>query len=113
MAIQVPGKAQSNQVAELLAILHAVKNTPQNQPLRIKSDSKFALEGLTIHAKNWEEKDWIGVKLGPLFKCATAWIRARSAATTLQWVKGHSGIEGNEEADKLAAQGRQKNVIQE
>ena len=107
-AIRVPGKKQSNQIGELMAILHAVKNTPNNQPLRIISDSKFALEGLTTHAKEWEKKDWIGISHGPLFKCTTAWLRARTATTTLQWVKGHAGVEGNEEADKLAAEGAQK-----
>ena len=107
-AIRVPGKEQSNQVGELLAILHAVKTAPRNVPLRIRSDSKFAIEGLTKNARDWEEVDWIRVKHGPLFKCTTAWIRARDAITTLQWVKGHSGVEGNEKADELAASGTQK-----
>ena len=108
-ALRVPGKKQSNQVGELLAILYVVKNASENQPLRIKSDSKFAIEGLTTYAREWEEKDWIGIAHGPLFKCTTAWIRARTATTTLQWVKGHSGVEGNEGADRLAAEGTQKN----
>ena len=107
-AIRVPGREQSNQVGELLAILYAVKTAPRDIPLRIKSDSKFAIEGLTKNAREWEEMDWIRVKHGPLFKCTTAWIRARDAITTLQWVKGHAGIEGNEEADKLAALGALK-----
>ena len=77
-AIRVPGKEQSNQVGELLAIMHAVKHAPRNIPLRIRSDSKFAIEGLTVNAREWEETDWIRVKHGPLFKCTTAWIRART-----------------------------------
>ena len=109
MAIRVPGKHQSNQIGELLAIQHAIKATPGNRPLRIKSDSRFAIDGLTKYALDWEAKDWIGISLGPLFKCTTAWLRARTATTVLQWVKGHAGIEGNDGADRLAAEGAQKN----
>ena len=107
-AIRVPGDRQTNQVGELLAILHVAKTTPSDQPLRVCSDSKFAIDGLTKHAPGWEAKDWIGVAHGPLFKCTTAWLRARTGETNLQWVKGHAGIEGNEEADRLAAEGARK-----
>ena len=94
-------------------MLHVVKTAPGNQPLRRRSDSRFAIDGLTLYAQDWELKDWMGVKHGPLFKCTTAWIRARSTETTLQWVKRHAGIEGNEGADRLAAKGSQKNPDRE
>ena len=88
--------------------MHTIKNTPGNQPLIIRTDSRFAMDGLTKYAQDWEAKDWMGVAHGQLFKCATAWLRARTAHTTLEWVKGHAGIKGNEEADKLAAIGAQQ-----
>ena len=96
-----------------MAVLHAVKTAPGNRPIRIKSDSEFVIKGLTKYAKEWESKGWIGIHHSPLFRCITAWLRARTATTTLQWVKGHAGIEGNEEADELAAEGALKNQEQE
>ena len=40
-----------------------------------------------------------------LFKCITVWVRYCSNMKEIVWVKGHSGIRGNMEADKLAGKG--------
>jgi len=102
---RVPGPDQSNQTGELHAILHAIKTAPSDQALIIRTDSMYAVSGLTKNLEKWEDQGWQYSKHAELFKCIVAWIRHRSNVTQIAWVKGHSGIKGNEEADKLAGEG--------
>jgi len=105
---RVSHKTQSNQTGELTAVLLAIKNHPQHEDLNILTDSKYVIDGLTKNAKRWEERNWTDIQHGEIFKCITAWTRWRKGKTFLKWVKGHSGIEGNEEADRLASEGANK-----
>jgi len=107
---RVSHKIQSNQTGELTAVLLAIKNHPQNENLNILTDSKYVIEGLTKNAKKWEERNWTNIQHGDIFKCITAWTRWRKGKMYLKWVKGHSGIEGNEEADRLASEGANKEI---
>ena len=102
LSMRVPLAEQSNQTGELMAVLMAVKNHPPNEDLKILSDSRYVIDGLTKHNRRWEQRNWIDTHHGNIFQCITAWMKWRSGKTAFQWVKGHSGIEGNEEADKLA-----------
>ncbi|KAJ7858875.1 hypothetical protein B0H13DRAFT_2356350 [Mycena leptocephala] len=110
LAIRVPEElGPSNQSAEVLAIKETIETNPKDIVLKIRSDSKYAVDGLTKHLREWEKEGFSNTKNGHIMKVTTARLRSRKAPTIFKWVKGHSGIEGNERADRLADEGRQKN----
>jgi ribonuclease HI len=110
-AIRVPIELNpSNQVGELLGAKEAVEDCRQDVPLEIISDSKYVVDGLTKHLKKWEAEGFRVTSNGELFKATVARLRGRKAKTSLKWIKGHSGVKGNEEADLLADQGANKEV---
>ncbi|KAI0249344.1 ribonuclease H-like domain-containing protein [Lactifluus subvellereus] len=107
-ALRVPGPRQSNQIGEIAAIITAAASFPRFWPLKIISDSKYAIDGLTTHLQTWEDNGWIGVENADLFKRAAYILRSRIATTDFQWVKGHNGTLGNEQSDRLAKEGANK-----
>ena len=109
-AIRVPGPAQSNQVGELAAVIAAADTLPNYCKLTIVTDSEYVIEGLTSHLSKWEDLGWIGIKNADLFKRAAYLLKKRTALTYFEWVKGHQGIQGNEESDKLAKEGASKDA---
>ncbi|KAH9854516.1 hypothetical protein C2E23DRAFT_867507 [Lenzites betulinus] len=90
----------------MYAVARALCAIPPFAPAHIVSDSRFVTEGLTKHLSGWEDRGWLGITNPELVKDVVGILRARSAPTTFRWVKGHSGIEGNEAADALAEEGR-------
>ena len=112
-AIRIPGEAQSNQVGEIAAIIVTAEMIPQSWLLKIHMDSQYVIDGLTTHLKDWEDNGWIGIKNVPLFKKAAYLLKRQSAPTLLKWVKGHSGVEGNEGSDQLAKEGAEKEAPDE
>jgi len=108
LALRIPGDAQSNQVGEIMAVIAAAAATALYQPLKIATDSKYVIEGLTSNLKRWEDNRWINIRNTPLFKKAAHLLRLRTVKTTFQWIKGHNGTVGNEESDCLAKLGANK-----
>ena len=108
IAFRLPGDLQSNQAAEVIAIYKAASAIQKWFPLKIISDSLYAINGLTEHLSTWEDNGWIGIENAPLFKLTAAVLKQRVATTTFQWTKGHAGDRGNEEADRLAREGANK-----
>jgi ribonuclease HI len=109
-AIQVPRDLLSNQIGEIVAVIIAVEATPTFQPLEILTDSKYVINGLTMHLGIWEDRGWIGIKNAPLFKKVAHLLRKCTAPTSFRWVKGHNRIEGNKESDRLAKEGTVKDT---
>ena len=113
------GPRQTNQRAELTAILRALEIVPRNQHIIIISDSKYAIDCVTTWFINWRKNGWKNsngkaVENRDIIENVLAKIDERSRVkvrTDFEWIKGHSGADGNEEADKLAVAGARAGSI--
>ena len=116
---RLAGPIQTNQRAELTAILRALEISPPHQPVRIVTDSQYSINCASVWALSWERKGWKtaageDVKNEDLVRLIRARMAVRDAAgaeTAFKWVKGHSGSIGNEAADRLAVGGAGKPVV--
>jgi ribonuclease HI len=99
---------QSNQIAEVVAILVALQLTKPYIPITFITNSQYAIDSLTKHLPEWENKGWIDVKNSEYLKATAYQLRRQSAQTSFIWVKGHNGHHGNKQADLLANEGANK-----
>ncbi|CAG8976565.1 hypothetical protein HYALB_00010207 [Hymenoscyphus albidus] len=107
------GTPQTNQRAELTAILRALEVSPLTQSLEIISDSNYGINCTTLWYQSWAKNDWktstgTPVMNKDLVMKIRAWMDKREgegASTKLTWVRGHEGDVGNEGADGLAVAG--------
>lgn len=112
LSCKVPllGEHQTNQRAELEAIRHALRIANQHPDLQdteleIRTDSQYAIKGLTEWSVNWERSNWQKeIRNRDLFEDILKLRRQRSDQVYIRYVPGHSGEPGNEEADRLAVQ---------
>lgn len=95
----------TNQVAELFAILAALRAIPSSIPLTVRTDSSYALKACSVWMSGWKANGWRRANGQPLanlklMKELDRTISTRRASLKWEWVKGHSGNRLNEIADK-------------
>lgn len=104
------GKSCSNYDAEIQGLISAVELIHQNFELRendptntvIFTDSKSTLEALENPYGNSNSNiDLLALSIHNLLTSYDIYL-------TLQWIPGHSDLQGNDRADKLAKEGAQK-----
>ncbi|KAI9344590.1 ribonuclease H1 [Obelidium mucronatum] len=110
----LPGDIQTNNRAELLAVIRALQAAPENAHLTIKTDSKYVKNGIGGWVSMWKLKDWRNSKNEPVAN-KDLWLqlddemhkRHRNGVKTvhIEYIKAHAGLYGNEQADFLAVQG--------
>ncbi|XP_037669123.1 ribonuclease H1-like isoform X2 [Choloepus didactylus] len=104
---------QTNQRAELQAAHRAIEQARSlnMDKLTIKTDSKFVVRGMTEWIDNWKENGWKTASGRDVVNRADfERIDQASQGMDIQWkyVPSHSGIRGNEDADRLATEGSRK-----
>ncbi|MHA7133903.1 ribonuclease H family protein [Oerskovia turbata] len=97
----------TNQIAELKALLEAVRAHPGAEPLLIESDSQYAIKCASEWLDGWKRKGWRTASGSPvknleLVQGIEAAIQARTGPVRFRWVRGHVGNHFNERADQLA-----------
>lgn len=97
----------TNNRMELKATIEALRALRQPCEVTVWTDSQYVKKGMTEWLPGWKAKGWKTAARAPV-KNADLWQELEQAASRhrvdWQWVKGHAGHEGNEEADRLANQ---------
>jgi len=102
------GGRTTNNRMEIQAAICGIEATPRGSAVRIITDSKYVLNGITSWIKSWKRFGWKRktdegfkpVLNSDLWKKLDALCETRRV--TWQWVKGHNGNPHNERADFLA-----------
>lgn len=98
----------TNNRMELTAVINALEALTKPCIVELHSDSKYVLQGITEWLPNWKKRGWRTANKGAV-KNEDLWRKLDAARDRHQvewrWVKGHSGHDGNERADRLANQG--------
>jgi len=95
----------TNNRMELTAAIEALGALKGEQRVVLYTDSKYVMEGIRSWLPNWKKRGWKTASKKPV-KNKDLWQALDEAAARheirWEWVKGHDGNPGNEEADALA-----------
>jgi ribonuclease HI len=96
----------TNNIAELKALYVALKIASKYKSATIKIDSKYSMDSVTKWAYNWKKNGWKKkggeIKNLEIIQLSHQLYNDNIDKITIEYVKGHSGVEGNELADKMA-----------
>ena len=95
----------TNNRMELRAAIESLRALKQESSVELFTDSQYVKNGILQWLANWKKKNWMTSARKPV-KNKDLWEQLDAEVSRHQinwhWVKGHSGNEGNEKADRLA-----------
>lgn len=99
------GEAETtNNRMELMAAIQALRALDRPCRVSLWTDSQYVRKGITEWIHGWQKRGWVTAAKQPV-KNAELWrellAETRRHSIEWHWVKGHSGHEGNEAADRL------------
>ena len=95
----------TNNRMELMGVIVALEKLQRSCEVTLYTDSTYVKEGITNWINKWKLNDWKTANKKDVLN-KDLWLGldtvVKRHTISWNWVKGHSGIEGNEIADKLA-----------
>jgi len=96
----------TNNRMEMSAAIHALNNLSEPCEIKLHTDSKYVLDGITKWVHGWQRNGWKNAAKQPV-RNADLWRDLIEAVARHRvewiWVKGHNGHAENERADRLAS----------
>jgi len=93
----------TNNIMELTAVIRGLERYGDG-PVKVYTDSKYVMDGITKWIKGWKKNGW-KTSTGGAVKNRLLWEQLDKLVTefvTFEWVKAHNGDHWNEEVDTLA-----------
>ena len=101
-------KLPTNNRMEIPAVIKGLEALTKSCRIKITTDSKYVLQGVTEWMPNWKKRNWRTANKKPVLN-VELWQQLDELVAQHEiewnWVKGHSGHPENELADQLANQG--------
>lgn len=98
----------TNNRMELMAVIQALEALKRPCRVRAVTDSQYVMKGVTEWMPGWKKRGWRTASRKPVAN-RDLWERLDAAIQRheieWEWVRGHTGQEGNERADELANRG--------
>jgi len=95
----------TNNRMEMMAIIRGAEALKRGCSVEIYTDSTYVMKGMTEWLEDWKARGWRTASKQKV-KNVDLWQRLEKALDHHEvkwfWVKGHSGVPGNERADELA-----------
>ena len=95
----------TNNRMELTAVIRALEALKRPVEARVFTDSEYVRRGITEWVNAWKARGWKTADRKPV-KNQDLWEELDRLAAVhkieWRWVKGHSGVPGNERVDRLA-----------
>jgi ribonuclease HI len=98
----------TNNRMELTAAIEALNALKGAREVILHTDSKYVMDGINKWMPAWKKRGWKTANKKPV-KNQDLWQLLDQAVSRHEikwnWVKGHTGVQGNEDADALANRG--------
>ncbi len=95
----------TNNRMEMMAVIKALRQLKRPCKIRVVTDSKYVVMGMTKWIHGWIKRNWINSQKKPVLN-RELWEDllklSRPHKIEWEWIKGHNGHPDNERCDQLA-----------